>query len=403
MKKTDRPLGEVAEIVMGTSPKGKSYNKDGTGKPLLNGPTEFGSNYPSCSLFTTDSKRECQKGDLIFCVRGSTTGRMNWADRRYSLGRGVCSIRGVTEADTKFLRYCIEARLEALLKLSGGATFPNLTRNDLNSFTIPYPSNRREIAAIISAYDDLIENNTRRIRILEEVAQSLYREWFVNFRFPGHEKVKLVDSPLGKIPEGWDVASVADSFEITGGGTPSKKIDEYWNDGEIDWFVPSDLTASKTMFMEQSTKRITELGLRKSSARLFPAHSVMLTSRATIGVASMNTGTACTNQGFITCIPNEVAPPFFLYHWLLENKGKFLSLASGATFKEISKGVFRTVDFLLSDHNIVIQFEDCIQPMGQQILNLQRQNANLHRTRNLLLPKLIVGGLNVDNIPRAEI
>ena len=89
------PLHKVATITMGTSPKGTTYNHEGIGLPLLNGPTEFGETHPHCTLYTTDSKKEGKTGDLIFCVRAST-GRMNWADRLYSLGRGVCSIRGET-------------------------------------------------------------------------------------------------------------------------------------------------------------------------------------------------------------------------------------------------------------------------------------------------------------------
>ena len=93
MSNCEIALNSIATITMGTSPKGTTYNRDGIGLPLLNGPTEFGETHPHCTLYTTDSKRECKTHDLIFCVRAST-GRMNWADRTYSLGRGVCSIRG---------------------------------------------------------------------------------------------------------------------------------------------------------------------------------------------------------------------------------------------------------------------------------------------------------------------
>jgi type I restriction enzyme S subunit len=141
---------------------------------------------------------------------------------------------------------------------------------------------QQEIASILSAYDDLIENNTRRIKILEEMARAIYREWFVHFRFPGHEKVKLVDSPLGKIPEGWEVKPIGDVIETLGGGTPSTKKPEYWENGDVIWFTPSDLTKSATMFISDSEKKITALGLKESSARMFPAYSVMMTRRATI-------------------------------------------------------------------------------------------------------------------------
>ena len=114
-------LSSVAKIIMGTSPKGDTYNTMGNGVPLINGPTEFGEDHPECTIFTNKSLKECEAGDLIFCVRGSTTGRMNWADKKYSLGRGVCSIRGKTRSDTLYIRYCIEQSLNQLLQLANGA------------------------------------------------------------------------------------------------------------------------------------------------------------------------------------------------------------------------------------------------------------------------------------------
>jgi len=391
-------LGKIATITMGTSPKGETYNTEGIGIPLLNGPTEFGLIHPTCTLFTTDSKKDCNKGDLIFCVRGSTTGRMNWADRQYSLGRGVCSIRGATPMDTKYIRYCIELKLGALLKLSGGATFPNLTGNDLSTFSIPYQPHRHKIAAILSAYDDLIENNTQRIKILEEMAQALYREWFVNFRFPGHEKVRMMESELGMVPEGWEVKPIGEVIETIGGGTPSTKIPEYWENGDIIWFTPSDLTSSGTMFISESSKRITQSGFKNSSARLFPSYSVMMTSRATIGVTAINTKEACTNQGFITCIPNEHLSTYQIYFWIEQNKDKIIAVASGATYKEINRTEFRQFLITVPDRDINKRFVQIITPIAKQIENLQVKNANLHRTRDLLLPKLISGEVDVQNI-----
>ena len=157
-------LCEIATVTMGTSPKGTTYNRDGIGVPLLNGPTEFGQIHPHCTLYTTDSKKECREGDLIFCVRGST-GRMNWANQVYSLGRGVCSIRGETLMDTKFIHYCLKWKLNELLSLAGGSIFSNLTTDTIKNFPIPYPKSRYKIAAVLSAYDELIANNTRRIHI----------------------------------------------------------------------------------------------------------------------------------------------------------------------------------------------------------------------------------------------
>jgi type I restriction enzyme S subunit len=230
------------------------------------------------------------------------------------------------------------------------------------------------------------------------MARALYREWFVHFRFPGHESVPRIPSPLGPIPQGWEVKTVADSFTISGGGTPSRKEDKYWDCGTIQWFSPSDLTGAGTMFMDDSSDHITELGLIESSARLFPANSVMLTSRATIGAIAINTNQACTNQGFITCMPNERVPIYFLYHWLKENVPTFQRMASGATFKEISRGVFKTIEFLHPPTAQVRHFETRVAPLAEQVLALQRQVQNLRRTRDLLLPRLLSGQIEVQDI-----
>ena len=286
-----------------------------------------------------------------------------------------------------------------------GASNPTLNRNHIHLLPVryPLPPTQRKVAAILSAYDELIENNARRIAILEEMAQALYREWFVHFRFPGHEEVPMVESALGPVPEGWMVQPVGTVMGTLGGGTPSTKEAAYWNPGEITWFSPSDLTAAGTMFINESGKKISRAGLARSSARLFPAYSVMMTSRATIGVVAINTQEASTNQGFITLIPTERASVYQLYFWLAENRARILSLASGATFKEISRSTFRQIPIVLADALTCRRFRDVVEPIGEQIIRLQAKNDNLRRTRDLLLPKLISGELDVENLDIATV
>lgn len=312
----------------------------------------------------------------------------------------ACSAMLVNErkCGARYFFYALKSRRHVLLKMAYGGAQRNLSGKLIREFLLPVPSLpvQQRIAGILSAYDELIENSQRRIRILEAMSRALYREWFVRFRFPGHEKFRRVPSLLGDIPQGWQVKTVAESFEISGGGTPSRKEGGYWDDGTVQWFAPSDLTAAGTMFMDDSPERITELGLAESSARLFPAFSVMMTSRATIGAIAINTHEACTNQGFITCVPNQNVPLFFLFHWLTENVPTFQRMASGATFKEISRGVFRTIEFLHPSAALVRRFEEQAEPMAKQMLALQRQIHNLRRTRDLLLPRLLAGGFNFD-------
>jgi type I restriction enzyme S subunit len=242
--------------------------------------------------------------DVVFSIIGSIgEPYLVKADDSFGLSSSVAILRpNQSTLSPKFLYYWIRGSLfqSALYGIKGGVAQGYVSLEMIRSLPLMYPPlpTQRKIAAILSAYDDLIENNTRRIKILEEMAQALYREWFVCFRFPGHENVQMVDSPLGEIPEGWEVKRIGEVIETLGGGTPSTKNSEFWENGDVIWFTPSDLTSSKAMFVRQSSKKISRNGLQGSSAHIFPAYSVMMTSRATIGVTAINTREACTNQGF---------------------------------------------------------------------------------------------------------
>ena len=353
----------------------------------------------------THRRTQLETNDIVITNSG-TIGRMALVPNapetnRTTFQKSVAIVKPNQEKVVpQWLYYSLMANRDVLIGWSGGTAQKNLLLRDMRAFNVDVPPlpTQRKIATILSAYDDLIENNLWRIKILEEMAQNLYREWFVKFRFPGHQHARFTDSPFGRIPEGWEVNTVENTFAVLGGGTPSKTVPEYWDEGTINWYSPTDLTATGSMFMDRSRNQITELGLKKSSARLFPPFSVMMTSRATLGVISINTTEACTNQGFITCIPNEHFPLYTLYYWLKENVEHFISLGTGATFKEITKGVFKTIELVVPAQAIVAQFEDTVQQFAFQVLNLQRKNTTLHRTRDLLLPRLISGEMDVSEL-----
>ena len=348
------------------------------------------------------------RGDVIL-TREAPLGEVGLlrSDEYIFLGQRLVAYRAdPRKLDNRFLLYAMLADdMQGQIRSMGsGATVEHMRVPDCEKLTVRLPpiAEQRRIASILSAYDDLIENNTRRIAILEEMARRIYEEWFVRFRFPGHEGVRMVESELGLVPEGWSIAAVEDVTETLGGGTPSKTEPDYWDGGDIQWYSPTDLTGAKTVYMEESAKKITQLGLAKSSAKLFPANSVMMTSRATLGVIAVNTSPACTNQGFIVAVPSERMPLWLLFHWLKANESEFEALATGATFKEITKGVFRKFKLAVPPAAAASAFEDLIGPMMDLVLRLERKNRNLRTTRDLLLPKLISGELDVAAMPEPE-
>ena len=216
---------------MGQSPSG-SHVSGSIGLPLLNGPTEFGPYHPIPVQFTTEARKVAISGDLLFCVRGSTTGRMNWADQEYAIGRGLAAIRHrLTSELQPFVRAVIEVELPELLTQATGSTFPNVSSSQLAE--IPYPNisvaEQRAIAHILGTLDDKIELNRRMNETLEAMARALFKSWFIDFdpvrakmegRDTGLPKhiadlfpKRFVNSELGEIPEGWANENLSNHFE----------------------------------------------------------------------------------------------------------------------------------------------------------------------------------------------
>ncbi len=240
-------------------------------------------------------------------------------------------------------------------------------------------------------FDGLIENNRRRIKLLEDAARLLYREWFVHLRFPGHEHVKVVDG----VPEGWGKLTMADIAETVGGGTPSTKVSEYWDGGDITWFSPTDLTNNDCLALLDSGKKITEAGLRSSSAKMLPPGTILMSSRASIGYFGMHDKAACTNQGFISLIPHDDRYRYFLLYNLMSRKEEIESKAGGTTYKEINKSTFRAMPIIWPSESIAVEFSGFAGSVMRQVRNLKQQIARLQQARDLLLPRLMSGELAV--------
>lgn len=390
---------------MGQSPKGSTYNIDGIGKPLLNGPTEFGSYHPEPKLFTIDSKRECLVNDLIFCVRGSTTGRMNWADQKYSLGRGVCAIRGKTDLHTKYIRYCLDLFLPSLLNLAGGSTFPNLNKDDIGKFKIPHPENIERIASILSAYDDLIEVNNQRIKLLEQTARELYKEWFVRMRFPGYKQAKFKKG----IPVNWKIKPIGKVIDYhIGGGWGNEKAD---NQFSVAGYVirGTDIPKIRVGQTNPEVYRFHKASNMKSR-QLIEGDIVFETAGGSEGQPLGRTcyitkeildayGDKVMAASFCKQIRTTSIPSLYLYYFLnyLYDTGMI------ETFQIQSTGIsnyqfepfLKFQEIILPDDDLMQAFHDKVMLMQKQIAILGTQNSKLREIRDRLLPRLISGKLQV--------
>lgn len=338
------PLREIASVEMGLSPKGASYNRDGLGLPLLNGPTEFGPRHPSPALYTAAGTRFAERGDILFCVRGSTTGRMNWADQRYAIGRGIAAIRGASDAETVYVRACLEVAMESLLMNASGSTFPNLSARDIKGLLIPIHQSRSSIGRLVAAIDELIEKNRRRIALLEQMAQAIYREWFVHFRYPGHEDAALVDSSLGPIPHGWRAGTVDDiCLRIQAGGTPSRSEPRYWDNPQVDWYKTGDLNDSALL---GSSERISGEAITESTARLFEPDTILLAiyGSPTVGRLGLLLNESSCNQAALGLVANpSVATTEYLWFALSALREHLNGLAQGAAQQTSARRRFKVL------------------------------------------------------------
>ena len=170
------PFSDIAAITMGQSPKGDDCNNDGVGEPLLNGPTEFGFYSPSPVQWTTNGKKHCVEGDLLFCVRGSTTGRMNWANQSYAIGRGLAAIHHKSDCTLNwFVKAMIDNSLQEILSAATGSTFPNVGKDLLNGFQVIIPDDNslREFGVKGHSIFSMISNNAKEIDVLVGLQRTL--------------------------------------------------------------------------------------------------------------------------------------------------------------------------------------------------------------------------------------
>ncbi|MFH1540843.1 MAG: restriction endonuclease subunit S [Elusimicrobiota bacterium] len=261
-------------------------------------------------------------------------------------------------------------------KFNSGTGVPTLNRNDLDNLEIKVHKivAQKTIATVLSAYDDLIENNNRRIKILEKIAQTLYNEWFVKFRFPGHEKVKMVNSELGKIPVKWEIKNIFDICNIRYGKTlPTTKMKK---DGEYLVYGAAKVIGKYDEYNYENPMVIT--GCRGSVGQ------IKITKPKSF----------VTNNSFIFDINEE--QKLFLYHSLL-NIGLY-NYIGGTAQPQITLEGISALKLVIPEQDLISEFNKIVVPIFKQINLLDDKNNNLIETRDILLPKLISGKLNVSDL-----
>lgn len=282
------------------------------------------------------------------------------------------------------------------LRAKGAGNQANISNGDIGSIKIHLPPlpTQQKIANILSAYDDLIENNIKRIELLEEQAQLIYEEWFVRMKFPHHENTKT-DAETG-LPKGWKDTKIGEVFKTSSGGTPSKKKEtEYYENGHIPWVRTGEL---KQFILIESELYITEKGLKESSAKMFPKNTVLLAMYGnTIGETTFAAKSVSTNQACCAFLVEDDKEylSYFIHQYLLYNKEYILNFRMGAAQENISQSIIKNIEIRIPSTDIFLKFEELIKPLYLLIENLAKQNKYLKEARDILLPRLMMGIIEV--------
>jgi type I restriction enzyme S subunit len=329
------------------------------------------------------------QGDLPVVVFGDHTRVLKYIDFPFCIGAdGTQLLRPLDGNDIRYFYYAL--RNVGLRNYGYERHFKYLKQETIS---LPPLSTQKRISGILSAYDELIENNQRRIKILESMARNLYREWFVHFRFPGHEKHPRVASPIGDIPQGWEVKSIQQFGTVITGKTPSKaNADFYGND--VPFVKTPDMHGN--MFILGTSDCLSTAGAKSQANKTLPAGSICVSCIGTIGVVSITTEDCQTNQQINSVVLANPASREFLFLRLQDSKQALENLgANGATMGNVNKGKFEAMEIVCPSDDLLACYHRLVEPMFSEILSLFRQIQNLRRTRDLLLPRLLSGQINL--------
>lgn len=289
----------------------------------------------------------------------------------------------------KFLYYQLsqDSFFDFVMAGSNGTKMPRGNKKSIRNFKFLLPPfvTQKRIADILSTYDDLIENNLKRIKLLEQAAHTIYIEWFVNMRFPGYEEAKF-DSETG-LPEGWTLGDISDYGTVITGKTPSTKKDEYYGGG-IPFIKTPDIHSFP--YVIQTSLSLSAKGSDSQRNKVLPENSVLVSCIGTAGVVGLISRPSQTNQQINAVKFDKEFKPFYFYCFAKGLKKKLEALGSnGATMVNVNKSKFEGIKILIPSDAALVSYHKMVQVNFKLILNLQKQIQSLKQARDILLPRLM--------------
>jgi type I restriction enzyme S subunit len=343
----------------------------------------------SVKLFPAETVLMAMYGD------GKTITSMGILRRPATTNQACCAMFvDADKCDPRYFFYALKSRRHLLLKVAAGGAQRNLSGKIIKEFPLPVPPLpiQKRIAGILSAYDELIENSQRRIEVLERMARGLYREWFVKFRFPGHESVPRVGSALGEIPEGWEVKKLGEVADVNRAQINGRTAPAELHYIDISSVSPGQVDAMTLYAFADApgrARRIVQHGdtlwscvrpNRRSHAQILhpPPDTIASTGFAVLTatkVPSTFLYIATTTDDFVAYLTNN---------------------ATGSAYPAVTASTFEKAEMLIPSQLLLKQFAESTTPIAEMIHTLQCRIQNLRQTRDLLLPRLLSGQVSVD-------
>jgi type I restriction enzyme S subunit len=380
------------------------------------------------------------KAPGVITGRYGTIGSVNYIERDYWPLNTTLYVKDFKGNDPLFVYYFL--KIINYLDYSDKAAVPGINRNHLHTAEIRVPTDvahQRSLALHLWNLDQKIELNRQINQTLEEMAQAIFKSWFVDFE-PVKAKIEakangqnperaamcairgktdaeldqlppdqfaqlrataalfpdeLIDSELGPIPKGWEYSTIGKEVDVVGGGTPSTKNPDFWDNGTFHWTTPKDLSGKQDKILLNTERKITQAGIGKISSGLLPIGTVLLSSRAPVGYLALAKVPVAVNQGYIAMKCTKKLPSVYVLQWANFVMDDIKQRASGTTFAEISKKNFRIIPVLVPTEDVLNLYRQKVNCLYDKITESISEITTLADLRNTLLPKLLSGEISV--------
>ena len=410
-------LGDICTIKGGKRlPKGKQLSSNKTKHPYIKvkdmGENKYiclnsGFEYLDDETFESISRYIVNENDLIISIVG-TIGLIGLIDKSLesaNLTENCVKLIDIKNVTNDFLYYYLKSPIGGYEIKKGvvGSTQPKLPIYNIQKIAISYPSisEQKAIAKVLSDLDEKIEINNKINKKLEEMAQAIFKQWFVDFEFPNEygkpyksSGGEMIESELGMIPKGWEVDSLSNLVkEVITGKTPSTKKSENYGDKYPFVTIPD---MHNKVFVTKTERYLSEDGHKLQEKKLIPKNSIMVSCIATVGLVSISSEAVHTNQQINSIIPNSIEEVFYFYEYLklMEDRLKRIGSAGSATLN-VNKGEFEKIKYIYPNSRIINKYNNTVKNIYEKIKLNEIENNRLAQLRDTLLPKLMSGEIRV--------